>query len=52
VFETSVTGGSITHFIWNIFCEIILETNNFEIWLELKENNCKVINFLLNLKIF
>uniref|UniRef100_A0A1I8B927 Uncharacterized protein n=1 Tax=Meloidogyne hapla TaxID=6305 RepID=A0A1I8B927_MELHA len=37
VFETSVTGGSITHFIWNIFCEIILENNNFEKYFELKE---------------
>ncbi|CAK5095704.1 unnamed protein product [Meloidogyne enterolobii] len=37
VFETSVTGGTITHFIWNIFCETILENNNFEKYFELKE---------------
>uniref|UniRef100_A0A915N776 Uncharacterized protein n=1 Tax=Meloidogyne javanica TaxID=6303 RepID=A0A915N776_MELJA len=41
VFETSVTGGSITHFIWNIFCETILENNRFEKYFELKEEKCE-----------
>uniref|UniRef100_A0A914MH09 F-box domain-containing protein n=1 Tax=Meloidogyne incognita TaxID=6306 RepID=A0A914MH09_MELIC len=41
VFETSVTGGTITHFIWNIFCETILENSNFEKYFELKEEKCE-----------